>query len=243
MIVRVALVAMHSAMAVSMIVMVVAVMVMIMPAAAALAMGMMVLVRMIVMAVMVFMTVIVVIMIMVVVVVVMATAAIIAMGVVMHLRLRLERALDRRHRAALPAHQLGQRRIVRNIERLGRHFGRDVMAAEMPGEARQPQRILGSNLQQAFRHGLDLHETAVLQLEGIAVVQHRRLVERDLDLEPARGRCGHATTIAVAMGETERVGNALGANGGLAKDGSGAKHLRRSHGWGSGQRLRARIAA
>lgn len=240
MIVRVALVAMHSAMAVSMIVMVVAVMVVIMPAAAALAMGMMVLVRMIVMAVMVFMTVIVVIMIMVVVV---ATAAIIAMGVVMHLRLRLERALDRRHRAALPAHQLGQRRIVRNIERLGRHFGRDVMAAEMPGEARQPQRILGSNLQQAFRHGLDLHETAVLQLEGIAVVQHRRLVERDLDLEPARGRCGHATTIAVAMGETERVGNALGANGGLAKDGSGAKHLRRSHGWGSGQRLRARIAA
>lgn len=241
MIVRVALVAMHSAMAVSMIVMVVAVMVVIMPAAAALAMGMMVLVRMIVMAVMVFMAVIVVIMI--VMVMVMATAAIIAMGVVMHLRLRLERALDRRHRAALPAHQLGQRRIVRNIERLGRHFGRDVMAAEMPGEARQPQRILGSNLQQAFRHGLDLHETAVLQLEGIAVVQHRRLVERDLDLEPARGRCGHATTIAVAMGETERVGNALGANGGLAKDGSGAKHLRRSHGWGSGQRLRARIAA
>lgn len=241
MIVRVALVAMHSAMAVSMIVVVVAVMVVIMPAAAALAMGMMVLVRMIVMAVMVFMTVIVVIMIMV--VVVMATAAIIAMGVVMHLRLRLERTLDRRHRAALPAHQLGQRRIVRNIERLGRHFGRDVMAAEMPGEARQPQRILGANLQQAFRHGLDLHETAVLQLEGIAVVQHRRLVERDLDLEPARGRCGHATTIAVAMGETERVGNALGANGGLAKDGSGAKHLRRSHGWGSGQRLRARIAA
>lgn len=241
MIVRVALVAMHSAMAVSMIVMVVAVMVMIMPAAAALAMGMMVLVRMIVMAVMVFMAVIVVIMI--VMVMVMATAAIIAMGVVMHLRLRLERALDRRHRAALPAHQLGQRRIVRNIERLGRHFGRDVMAAEMPGEARQPQRILGANLQQAFRHGLDLHETAVLQLEGIAVVQHRRLVERDLDLEPARGRCGHATTIAVAMGETERVGNALGANGGLAKDGSGAKHLRRSHGWGSGQRLRARIAA
>ena len=232
---------MHSAMAVSMIVMVVAVMVVIMPAAAALAMGMMVLVRMIVMAVMVFMAVIVVIMI--VMVMVMATAAIIAMGVVMHLRLRLERALDRRHRAALPAHQLGQRRIVRNIERLGRHFGRDVMAAEMPGEARQPQRILGSNLQQAFRHGLDLHETAVLQLEGIAVVQHRRLVERDLDLEPARGRCGHATTITVAMGETERVGNALGANGGLAKDGSGAKHLRRSHGWGSGQRLRARIAA
>lgn len=241
MIVRVALVAMHSAMTVSMIVVAVAVMVVIMPAAAALAMGMMVLVRMIVMAVMVFMAVIVVIMI--VMVMVMATAAIIAMGVVMHLRLRLERALDRRHRAALPAHQLGQRRIVRNIERLGRHFGRDVMAAEMPGEARQPQRILGANLQQAFRHGLDLHETAVLQLESIAVVQHRRLVERDLDLEPARGRCGHATTIAVAMGETERVGNALGANGGLAKDGSGAKHLRRSHGWGSGQRLRARIAA
>jgi hypothetical protein len=248
MIVGMALVAMCRAMAVTMIVIAMAVMVMVvMPATAALGMGMMMLVPMgmpVTMVVMVMlMTVIVMMMAMIMVVMVVAAAAIVAMGVVMHLRLRLEGALDRRHRAALPAHQFGQRRIVRNIEGVGRHLGRNVMAAEMPGEARQPQRILGPDLQKAFRCRLDLDEAAILQLQGIAVVQRGRLVERDLDREPARGRGGDAAAIAVAMGETERVGDPLGADGGLAKDGSGAKHRRRPHGLRPKQRLRARIAA
>lgn len=222
--------AMRRAMAVTMIVVAVPVMVVVMPATTALAMGMVVLLRMIVMAVMVLMAVIVTMMVvMAMVMMVVAAAAVVAMGVVVHLRLRLEGTLDRRHRTALPAHQLGQRRIVRDIESVGRHLGRNVMASEMPGEARQPQRVLGTHLQKAFRHGLDLHEAAVLQLQRIAVVQNRRLVERDLDLEPARGRGGHATAIAVVMGEAERVDDALGADGGLAKNGSGAKHMRRSH--------------
>lgn len=230
MIVRVALVTMRRAMAVTMIMVAVPVMVVIMPATTALAMRMVVLMRMIVMAVMVLMAVIVTMMVvMVVVMMVVAAAAVVAMSVVVHLRLRLERTLDRRHRTALPAHQLGQRRIVRHIESVGRHLGRNVMAAEMPGETRQPQRVLGTHLQKAFRHGLDLHEAAVLQLQRIAVVQRRRLVERDLDLEPACGRSGHAAAIAVVMGEAKRVDDALGADSGLAKNGRSAKHMRRSH--------------
>ena len=219
---------MRGAMTVTMIVVAVPMMVVIMTAAATFTMGMLVLVA-VLMLVLMRMTVVVGAMVMIVMAMVMmvvAAAAIVAMGVVMHLRLRLERPLDRRHRAALPAHQLSQRRIVGDVERIGRHFGGDVMAAEMPGEARQPQRVLGTNRQQAFGHGPDLHETAILQLEGIAVVQHCRLVERDLDLEPARRRRGHAAAIAVAVRETERVRDALGADGGLANEGVGAKHLR-----------------
>ncbi len=227
-----ALVAMRGAMTVTMIVVAVPMMVVIMAAAATFTMGMLVLVAvlmLVLMLVLMRMTVVVGAMVMIemaMVMMVVAAAAVVAMGVVMHLRLRLEGPLDRRHHAALPAHQLSQRRIVGDVERIGRHFGRDVMAAEMPGEARQPQRVPGTNRQQAFRHGPDLHETAILQLEGIAVVQHCRLVERDLDLEPARRRRGHAAAIAVAVRETERVRDALGADGGLANEGVGAKHLR-----------------
>lgn len=214
---------MRGAMTVTMIVVAVPMMVVIMAAAATFTMGMLVLVAVLMLVRMIVVAMVMIVMAMMMIV---AAAAIVAMGVVMHLRLRLEGPLDRRHRAALPAHQLSQRRIVGDVERIGRHFGRDVMAAEMPGEARQPQRVLGTNRQQAFRHGPDLHETAILQLEGIAVVQHCRLVERDLNLEPARRRRGHAAAIAVAVRETERVRDALGADGGLANEGVGAKHLR-----------------
>lgn len=215
---------MRGAMTVTMIVVAVPMMVVIMAAAATFTMGMLVLVAVLMLVRMIVVAMVMIVMAMVMMIV--AAAAIVAMGVVMHLRLRLEGPLDRRHRAALPAHQLSQRRIVGDVERIGRHFGRDVMAAEMPGEARQPQRVLGTNRQQAFRHGPDLHETAILQLEGIAVVQHCRLVEHDLDLEPARRRRGHTAAIAVAVRETERVRDALGADGGLANEGVGAKHLR-----------------
>lgn len=214
---------MRGAMTVTMIVVAVPMMVVIMAAAATFTMGMLVLVAVLMLVRMIVVAMVMIVMAMMMIV---AAAAIVAMGVVMHLRLRLEGPLDRRHRAALPAHQLSQRRIVGDVERIGRHFGRDVMAAEMPGEARQPQWVLGTNRQQAFRHGPDLHETAILQLEGIAVVQHCRLVERDLDLEPARRRRGHTAAIAVAVRETERVRDALGADGGLANEGVGAKHLR-----------------
>ncbi len=229
--------AMRRAVAVAMIVMAVPVVVVVMPATASIAMGVVMLVPMrlllTVMGMMMLVPVLMAVMMMLVVMMmVVAAAAGVAMGVVVHLRLRLEGALDRRHGAALPAHQLGQRRIVRDIERLGRHLGRDVMAAEMPGETRQPQRILGADLQEAFRQGPDLDEAAILQLQRVAVVQRRRPVERDRDVEPAGSRGGDAVAVAVAMGEAERIGDALGADGGLAEDGSGAKHLRRSHGWG-----------
>lgn len=251
-IVRVALVAMRRAVAMPVIVLAMAVMVVIMAAAAALAMGvlmMLVLVRVLVtvMAVIMRMAVIVAMVIvamMVIVMMVVPAAAIVAMRVVMHRRLGLEGTLDLGHRTALPAHQLGQRRIAGNIERVGGHFGRDVMAAEMPGEAHQAQRVLGADLQQALRCRLDLDEAAVVELQRIAVVQHRGLIERDREFQAACPRHRHAVDVAVAMAEAERIDDALGADGSLAKNGSGAEHLRRSHGLRPGtMRARARIAA
>lgn len=236
------------AMAVTVVVIPMAVVVMIVPASTALAMGVLVvlvLVRMIMavvlMAVPMVMTMM---MIMPVVVMVVPAAAIVAMGVVMHLGLRLERTLDLGHRAALSAHQLRQGRMAGHVQGISRHFSGDVMAAEMPGQTHQAQRVLGANLEQALRRGLDLHQAAVVQLQRIAGVQHRRLVEADREFQPALGRDGHAVDGAVAMTEAQRIDDAVGPDGGLAKDGSGAKHKRRSHGLRPGAiRASARIAA
>ncbi len=220
-----ALVALRSAMAVSMVVMAMAVIVMgvIMPAAAALTMGVVVVMRMGVL--MTMAVVLVAVVVMAVIVMIVAAAAIIAM-VVVHLRLRLERTLDRRHGAALPAHQLGDGGDVDDIKRVGRHLGRDVVAAEMPGEPHQPQRVFGADFQQALWSGLDLHEPTILQLQSIAIVEHCGLVEVDGEFQPARRRHRQGAPAAIPMPEAERVDDALGADGGLANDGSGAKHVR-----------------
>ena len=232
MIVGMALVAMCGAMAVTMIVVTMAVMVVIMAAATAVAMGVLVLVVMrmivavlhVVMPMAVMMTVMVVAMVMIV-----PAAAIVAMSVVMDFRLRLERTLDHRHRTALPAHQLAESGVIRNVEGIGRHFGRDMVPAEMPGEAHQPQWVLGADFEQAFRRGLDLDQRAVFQLQRVAIVQRRRLVERDREFQPARRSYAHAIDRAVAVAQRQRIDDALGLDGGLAKNGGGAKHRRRSH--------------
>lgn len=151
-------------------------------------------------------------------------AAIIAM--MMHLGLRLERALDGRHGAALPAHQFRNGWDVDDVERVSSHLGRDVVAAEMPGEAHQPQRVLGFDLQQALGRSLDLHEPAILQLQRIAIVQHCGLVEVDGELQAPRRLHRQGAAAAILMPEAERIDNALGTDGGLANDGGGAKHVR-----------------
>lgn len=242
MVVRMALMALRGAVAVAVVVMAMAVVAMrvvmgvVMAAPAALAMGvvmvlmcmsvLMTVVMVVAVVLMAVMTVVMMMAMVMVVAVLMAAAAIIAMVVVMHLRLRPEGTLDRRHGAALPAHQLGDGGHVDDIERVGRHFGRDVVAAEMPGEAHQAQRVLGADLQQALRRGLDLHEPAIFQLQRIAVVEHRGPVEIDREFEAARSLHRQGAAAAIPMAEAERVDDALGTDGGLANDGSGAKHVR-----------------
>ena len=235
MIVGMALVAVRGAMAVAMIVMTMAVMVM--AAATAVAMRMIVLLSMLVlvvmrmiMAVVIVMMPMAVVMTMMMIVMVVPAAAIVAMGVMMDLRLRLERTLDHRHRTALPAHQFAERGIVRDVEGIGRHLGCDMVPPEMPGETNQTQRVLGADLQQAFRCGLDLDQRAVFQPQGVAVVQHRGLVERDRELKSARRADADAIYRTVPMAQWQRIDDALGLDGGLAENGGGAKHRRRSHG-------------
>jgi hypothetical protein len=157
--------------------------------------------------------------------VIMGVIVAVSMVVVVGAALGLEGALHRRHRTALPAHHLGQDVVVLDVDRVGGDLGRGMAVADMPGDAHQPQRVLGADLQQALRCGLDLDKAPVLQLHGVAIGQHRGLVEIEQDIEPAIGLEGKAAAIAVVMVEGERVDDALGPDGGLANDGGGAKHV------------------
>lgn len=148
----------------------------------------------------------------------------VGMAVVIGAALGLERPVDGAHRAALAADHFGQHMVVLDIDRVRRDLGRGVAVADMPGDAHEAQRIVGPDLEQGLRGGLDQHQPAVLQLHGVAVGERGRLVEVEQDIETAIGLEREAAAVAVLMVEGQRVDDALLLDGGLANDGGGAQH-------------------
>jgi hypothetical protein len=124
-------------------------------------------------------------MIVVVMIVVMPVAVVVPAIVLVGAALRLEGAHHDGGRAALAAHHLGQHVVVLDVDRVRRHLGGGVPVADVVGHLQEPQGVLGAHLQQALGRGLHLHEAAVLELHGVAVVQHRGLVEIEQKSRPA----------------------------------------------------------
>jgi hypothetical protein len=151
---------------------------------------------------------------------------IVVVAVIIGAALGLERPLDLAHGAALAADHFGEHMVVLDIDRVGGDLGGRVAVADMPGDAHQPQRVLGANLQQALRRRLDQNEPAILQLDGIAIVQRGRLVEIEQDVEPAIALERDAAAIAVLMVERQRLDDLVLLDRGLASDGGGAQHDR-----------------
>jgi hypothetical protein len=143
---------------------------------------------------------------------------------VMGAALRPERALHRGGDAALPAHQFRHRRIVLHVDRIAGDLDEAMLAAEMPGQTHEAQRILGPHLQQALGRGLDLDETPVFEPQGIAVVDGRFHVEIEQDFSPALTRQPRLTAVASRVIERDRIDHAVGFHGGLADDGGDAGH-------------------
>jgi hypothetical protein len=147
-------------------------------------------------------------------------------AVVVRRRLLLgtERALERRGLAALAANQFRHHRIVQDVERLGRHLGLDVVAAELPGEAGQADRVLGRDREQGLAGGEDAHQATILQAHRVAILEGRRPVEVEPEGEAALGGQLGAAAGAGGMVEGDLVGDGVGAHGGFADDGGGALH-------------------
>ena len=143
---------------------------------------------------------------------------------VMGAALRPERALHRGGDAALPAHQFGHRRVVLHVDRIAGDLDEAMLAAEMPGQTHEAQRILGPHLQQALGRGLDLDETPVFEPQGIAVVDGRFHVEIEQEFGPALARQPRLTAVASRMIERDRIDHAVGFHGRFTDDGGDAGH-------------------
>lgn len=167
-----------------------------------------------------------VVMVMMMVVVAAAAGVVMRVGVAMIIgaALRLEGPRHRVHRAALAADHLRQHMVVLDIDRVRRDLGGGVAVADMPGDAHQAQRVLGADLEQGLRRGLDQHEPAILQLHGVAIGERGRLVEIEQDVEPAIALERETAAIAILMVEGQRIDDAICPDRGLANDGGGAQH-------------------
>jgi hypothetical protein len=144
-----------------------------------------------------------------------------------------------RHRlggAARAAHQF--RRARRHVEHLGADLGRDVAAAELPGEAQEPGRAARAHFQQRLLGGAHADKPPVLQAQRVAILQARGPLQGQIDAEPARRVEMSVALRAGRMIEGDRVDDLIGPDGGLADDLTGCGHgiLGRRNGGGRGRR-------
>lgn len=158
------------------------------------------------------------------VIVIMTVFMVVGVTVIIGAALRLERTFDHAHGAALATDHLGEDMVVLDIDRVRRDLRGRVPVADMPGDAHQPQRVLGPHFEQALRSGSDQDQAAVFELHGIAIVQNRRLVEIEQDLAPAIAFQRDAAAIAILMVERQGLDDLVLLDRGLADDGGGAQH-------------------
>ena len=156
---------------------------------------------------------------------VMVMAVIVTTGAVIVGRaLGSERPRDRAGEATLAPHQLSRGGGRRDVERVSGDLGGHVAAAELPGEAHQPGRILGAHLEQILRGGPHRNEAAVVEAQRIAVVEVRGLGESHREIEPALGHQCLGQRGSACMVEAHGVGDAVGAHRGPADDRGGCGH-------------------
>jgi hypothetical protein len=156
--------------------------------------------------------------------VIMPVAMVIMPAMVIGAALRLEGPDDFLGEAALPAHHLRQHMIRPDIDRVGRDLCRGMAVADMPGDAGEAQRVLGGDLQQLLRRGAHGDKPAILQLERVAIADHRRPVEVEQQVETLLALQRDAALLAVVMIERHHVDDLLGLDGGFADDARGAQH-------------------
>lgn len=158
------------------------------------------------------------------VIVIMTAFMVVGVTVIIGAALRLERTFDHAHGAALATDHLGEDVVVLDIDGVRRDLRGRVPVADMPGDAHQPQRVLGPHFEQALRSGPDQDQAAVFEFHGIAIVQNRRFVEIEQDLAPAIAFQRDAAAIAVLVVERQGLDDLVLLDRGLADDGGGAQH-------------------
>jgi hypothetical protein len=142
----------------------------------------------------------------------------------MNAALRLEGALHGGCGAALSPRQFGERRIVLDVESVACDLDEAVLAAQVPRQAHEAQRVLGPDLKQLLGSRLHLNEASILEPQGVAVVDGRLHVEIQQDLGSALPFQRPVAAVSRLMIEGHRVDDTVGLHGGLADDGGDAGH-------------------
>ena len=160
----------------------------------------------------------------VVVVVIVAVMIVATLAVVVSHALRPEGARDRRGRAALTTNQFCHRRIFGDIEHVGSDLGRDVVAAELPGEAQEPGRVLRPDFEKRFGGGTHRDEAAIVEAQGVAVLEAAVLLQGEGEAQASLGGEAVLRRMTGGMVEDHGVDHGVQADRRLADDGCGAQH-------------------
>jgi hypothetical protein len=109
--------------------------------------------------------------------VVMAMIVAMIMITQMHRCLGLEGALNLYDLQTHVAGQLHHMRLGRHVKRIRRKLHWHMRGTKIEGQTQQPHRIIALGLEQMLLGRLHLHEPAIVELQGIAILELRRLAE------------------------------------------------------------------
>ena len=104
------------------------------------------------------------------------------------------------------AHHVGDHVVVADVDDAGGDLGGEVAVAEVPGDAGERAAVAAGDLQQPLGGGLDGDHAAILEPDGVARAQHRRLGEIEQELEAADAGQRDAPPRALVVVEAHDVG-------------------------------------
>ena len=151
--------------------------------------------------------------------------------------LRRERRLDKGDfGAAHLLHHLDEDVIVADAQGVAGEFGGGMAIAEVPGDAGQFALVGEAKLDETLGSGGDGDDAAVLERQGVARRQRRRLGEVEQEFEPTLGVHDDAAAATLVVVEHDGI-DGSGGGGAGGKDGGCAQHRGAFKGnrWSGGQ--------
>jgi len=118
---------------------------------------------------------------------------------------RLERRFDLDHLGAKPGRHGGEKMVAPQPDGIRQDLCRRVTVAEMPGDARELQRIVQANLVEGLGRRLDGDDAPVFEYEAVAVPQADRFGEIEQERDPAPSRHRHPPAMPVVIVEDDAV--------------------------------------
>ena len=96
--------------------------------------------------------------------------------------------------------------------------------ADMPGGFEKAQRIFGPHLKQGLRCRFDENQTSILELYGVAIIEHGRFVEIEQKFEPLFTAQSNAAAMPTLVIKAHGIDNFIGFDGCFANECRGGEH-------------------